>query len=224
VTVRHLVVALCVLSLAACASTPTAPPAPESSFELKWREHLEQVSGIHQWHLSGRIGIRTDDAGGSANLRWKRGQDHDQIDLFGPLGGGRIRLDIDAAGARLRDSQGQDFFADSASEVMFKATGWVVPLEVLGDWIRGIPASGPYESEIDETGKLISLNQNGWIITFNEYAPHQQVLLPRKIRLSASEGVINELASRNQISGKQLVVKLYIDEWTPTADATEPDQ
>ena len=140
------------------------------------------------------------------------------------MGGGRIRLDIDAAGARLRDSQGQDFFADSASEVMLRATGWVVPLEVLGDWIRGIPASGPHESEIDETGKLSTLNQNGWTITFNEYAPHQQVLLPRKIRLSASEEVINELASRNQISGKQLVVKLYIDEWTPTADATEPDQ
>lgn len=223
-TVRHLVVALCVLSLAGCASAPTAPQAPESSFELKWREHREQVSGIHQWHLSGRIGIRTDDTGGSANLRWKRGEGQDQIDLFGPLGGGRIRLDIDSAGARLRDSQGQDFYADSASEVMFKATGWYVPLEVLGDWIRGIPAAGPHESEIDEAGKLISLNQNGWTITFNEYAPHQQALLPRKIRLSASEGVINELASRNQISGKQLVVKLYIDEWTPTADVTELDQ
>lgn len=223
-TVRYLVVALCVLSLAGCASAPTAPQAPESSFELKWREHREQVSGIHQWHLSGRIGIRTDDTGGSANLRWKRGEGQDQIDLFGPLGGGRIRLDIDSAGARLRDSQGQNFHADSASEVMFKATGWVVPLEVLGDWIRGIPAAGPHESEIDEAGKLISLNQNGWTITFNEYAPHQQALLPRKIRLSASEGVINELASRNQISGKQLVVKLYIDEWTPTADVTELDQ
>jgi len=224
VTVRHLVVALCVLSLAACASTPTAPPAPESSLELKWHEHREQVSGIHQWHLSGRIGIRTDDSGGSANLRWKRGEGQDQIDLFGPLGGGRIRLDIDAAGARLRDSQGQDFFADSASEVMFKATGWVVPLEVLGDWIRGIPAPGPHESEIDETGKLISLNQNGWTITFNDYVPHHQVLLPRKIRASASEEVVDELASRNQISGEQLVVKLYIDGWTPTAGATEPDQ
>ena len=223
-TVRHLVVALCVLSLAGCASAPTAPQAPESSFELKWREHREQVSGIHQWHLSGRIGIRTDDTGGSANLRWKRGEGQDQIDLFGPLGGGRIRLDIDSAGARLRNSQGQNFHADSASEVMFKATGWVVPLEVLGDWIRGIPAAGPHESEIDEAGKLIYLNQNGWTITFNEYAPHQQALLPRKIRLSASEGVINELASRNQISGKQLVVKLYIDEWTPTADVTELDQ
>ena len=120
-TVRHLVVALCVLSLAGCASAPTAPQAPESSFELKWREHREQVSGIHQWHLSGRIGIRTDDTGGSANLRWKRGEGQDQIDLFGPLGGGRSRLDIDSAGARLRDSQGQDFYADSASDVMFKA-------------------------------------------------------------------------------------------------------
>ena len=223
-TVRHLVVALCVLLLAGCASAPTAPTAPESSFELKWREHREQVSGIHQWNLAGRIGIRTDDTGGSANLRWKRGEGHDQIDLFGPLGGGRIRLDIDSAGARLRDSQGQNFFADSASEVMFKATGWYVPLEVLGEWIRGIPAPGAHEREIDQAGKLISLNQNGWTISFNEYAPYQQALLPRKIRLSASEWVINELVSRNQISGKQLVVKLYIDEWTPTADVTEPDQ
>ena len=31
-TVRYLVVALCVLSLAGCASAPTAPQAPESSF------------------------------------------------------------------------------------------------------------------------------------------------------------------------------------------------
>ena len=222
-TVRHLVVALCVLLLAGCASAPAVPPTTESSFEIKWREHREQVSGIHQWNLAGRIGIRTDDTGGSANLRWKRGEGHDQIDLFGPLGGGRIRLDIDSAGARLRDSQGQNFFAGSASEVKFKATGWYVPLEVLGEWIRGIPAPGAHEREIDQAGKLISLNQNGWTISFNEYAPYQQALLPRKIRLSASEWVINELVSRNQISGKQLVVKLYIDEWTPTADVTEPD-
>jgi len=48
--------------------------------------------------------------------------------------------------------------------------------------------------------------------------------LPRKIRVSASEEVIDELAAQNQISGNQLVVKLYIDEWTPPAGVTEMDQ
>ncbi len=222
--VRHPLVAMLVLLLAGCAGIPSAPPAPENNLEIKWREHQGQVAGIHQWNLSGRIGVRTDETGGSANLRWKRQEGHDQIDLFGPLGGGRIRLDIDAAGARLRDGQGQEFFAATGSEVLFKATGWYVPFEVLGDWVRGMPAAGVHEVEIDETGKLISLNQSGWTISFNDYVPHHQVLLPRKIRLSASEEVIDELAAQNQISTNRLVVKLYIDEWTPPAGMTEMDQ
>jgi|TARA_B100000315_G_scaffold240991_1_gene261375 outer membrane lipoprotein LolB len=224
VTVRGFAVAVVSLIVVGCASVSPKPTAVESENEIKWQQHHSQVTRVDQWDLSGRIGVRTTDTGASANLRWKFDNSRDQIDLFGPFGGGRIHLDIDPAGARLRDGKGREFFAASASEVLFKATGWHVPLEVLGYWVRGVPAPGEHGMEIDNGGRLISLSQQGWDITFREYALHKGVSLPRKIQLSASAEILRELTTRNEFSGDLLVVKLYIDEWEPSPDNAEMDQ
>ena len=223
-TVRGLAVVVAVLMVTGCASVAPKPAAVESEAQIKWRQHHTQVASLDQWDISGRIGVRTADTGGSTNLRWKLDNGRDQIDLFGPFGGGRIRLDIDLDGARLRDGEGEEFFAATASQALFNATGWHVPLEVLGYWVRGVPAPGEHDIEIDDAGRLTILNQQGWEITFREYAPHQEVLLPRKIRLSASKETIGDLTAREQMSGDLLVVKLFIEQWAPVPSATEMDQ
>lgn len=223
-TVRGLAVVVAVLMVTGCASVVPKPAAVESEAQIKWRQHHAQVASLDQWDISGRIGVRTADTGGSANLRWKLDNGRDQIDLFGPFGGGRIRLDIDPDGARLRDGEGEEFFAATASQALFNATGWHVPLEVLAYWVRGVPAPGEHDIEIDAAGRLTFLNQQGWEITFREYAPHQEVLLPRKIRLSASKETIGDLTAREQMSGDLLVVKLFIEQWAPVPSATEMDQ
>ncbi len=223
-TARGLVVVVVALMISGCASVATKHPVVESEAQIKWHQHHTQVAKLDQWDISGRIGVRTADTGGSANLRWKFDNDIDQIDLFGPFGGGRIRLDIDPDGARLRDGEGAEFFAATASQVLLDATGWHVPLEVLGYWVRGVPAPGEHDLEIDDAGRLTFLNQQGWEITFREYALHQEVLLPRKIRLSASEKTIDELTAREQMSGDLLVVKLFIEQWASVSGTKEIDQ
>ncbi len=223
-TARGLVVVIVTLIIAGCASVAPKGPAVERGAQIKWRQHHAQVARLDQWDISGRIGVRTADAGGSANLRWKFDNDIDQIDLFGPFGGGRIRLDIDPDGAHLRDGEGAEFFAATASQALLNATGWHVPLEALGYWVRGMPAPGEHDLAIDDAGRLIFLNQQGWEITFREYALHQEVLFPRKIRLSASEKTIGELTAREQMSGDVLVVKLFIEQWASASGAKEIDQ
>ena len=116
-TVRGLAVVVAVLMVTGCASVVPKPAAVESEAQIKWRQHHAQVASLDQWDISGRIGVRTADTGGSANLRWKLDNGRDQIDLFGPFGGGRIRLDIDPDGARLRDGVGEEFFAASANQI-----------------------------------------------------------------------------------------------------------
>jgi len=216
-----------VLMVAGCSSVAPKHAAVESEGQIKWRQHHAQVASLDQWDISGRIGVRTADTGGSANLRWRLDNGRDQIDLFGPFGGGRIRLDIDPDGARLRDGEGKEFFAATASQALFNATGWHVPLEVLGYWVRGVPAPGEHDIDsidIDEAGRLTFLKQQGWEITFREYAPHQNFLLPRKIRLSASNETIEKLTAHEEISGNLLVVKLFIEGWAPASSVTEVDQ
>ena len=103
-TARGLVVVIVTLIIAGCASVAPKGPTVEGGAQIKWRQHHAQVARLDQWDISGRIGVRTANTGGSANLRWKFDKDIDQIDLFGPFGGGRIRLDIDPDGARLRSA------------------------------------------------------------------------------------------------------------------------
>ena len=70
-TARGLVVVIVTLIIAGCASVAPKGPAVEGGAQIKWRQHHAQVAQLDQWDISGRIGVRTANTGGSANLRWK---------------------------------------------------------------------------------------------------------------------------------------------------------
>lgn len=59
--------------------------------------------------------------------------------------------------------------ARSIEDLMYKRMGWTLPIEGLLYWIKATPAPGPCEKFYDMYGHLITLHQNGWIITFQNF-------------------------------------------------------
>lgn len=161
---------------------PAPDAGPASELIQARRAALQSIA---RWDLRGRVGVRLPDEGAQASLRWRHGDDGEQIDLTGPFGGGHARLQFDARGARLTDARGREHHDADAEALLLRATGWHVPLGGLTYWIRGLPIPEVASAEeIDEYGRLRLLRQLGWDIEFLSYDRVGAHQLPSKLFLA----------------------------------------
>lgn len=199
------------LVLSGCASVPSRPAVDDP--DRAWRQRVGELSTIHGWEVKGKLGVKTHKRGGQANMLWKReSEDHD-INLYGPLGGGRVVLTRTAEGATLRDSKKQTYHAQSAEELLYRVAGWRVPFGAMRYWVLGMPMPGEqYAESIDEWGRLKSLRQSGWEIEFAEYRVFDGRELPRKFTMTALPGTL--LIADDQLGeSDQVRVRVIIKRW-----------
>lgn len=201
-SMRLLVLTLVVL-LSACVAVPLRPPVANPP--AVWQARQASLRYVQVWELRGRLAIRTADEGFQASLRWVRDAERHRLELAGPLGGGRVRLTQDKRGAELRDAKDKVYRDSSAQNLLMRATGWNVPLEGLNYWVLGLPAPGAVtRSEIDEWGRLKALEQDGWEISFVEYADSGAFELPSRVFVKRSA---------DSAAGAPLEVRLVIEKW-----------
>lgn len=163
------------------------------------------MASVSQWELRGRLAVRIDERGGQATLTWVRDAARHSIRLNGPFGSGAVRVVQDASGARLRDAENREFTATTAEDLLFQYTGWQLPVAHLDWWVRGLPVPGvPASRELDETGRLKALRQQGWEIQYLQYARIDHYDLPQRLTLvRAPEGAAPPMEAR-----------LVIDRWS----------
>lgn len=171
--------------LAACATPP--PTAPPANAESLWREHSARVAAISGWQLRGRIALKSGNDGGSATLLWTRKAGGDSIELYGPFGGGRVRIEAEPGYARLQDAGGGIIEADSAADALFHHTGWRVPFDSLAQWARGLPGVGG-DIDFDSAGRLRTVQRGRWMVRYQGYARVDEIILPRKLTITAAAG------------------------------------
>lgn len=215
-----LTLASCLL-LNACALIDKSPsqvvqPTMPSSEQLRlWNQRLEKLSGITQWQLKGRMAVRTTQRSGSATVRWDRGAERDNLDIYGPFGSGHIRIKADASGASLIDASQTLSTADNIRDLLYEEAGWPVPFDALKYWIVGVPVPASKASwQLDADGRLQWLQQAGWMISYDGYQLRDGIEIPAKLQLEALPGTANLTFPDGQ-SSDQLKVKLVIKELTP---------
>ena len=58
--------------------------------------------------------------------------------------------------------------------------GWTIPVRSLRYWALGVPDPAvPADTVIDETGRLTSLRQRDWSVTFSRYAEGGGQMMPK---------------------------------------------
>jgi outer membrane lipoprotein LolB len=205
---RLLSLVLCIGTLAAlagCATSPARPPAQD--IQAAWAARQQQLAPLRSWELRGRVALRARDQGWHATVVWVRRQEHNEIDLSGPLGSGHLRLSQDPTGAQLRDSSNHVLRARDAETLLQRATGWDFPVDGLNYWVLGLPAPGEPETQrLDPWGRLKALRQSGWDIEFLAYDNAGALELPSKLFLRREK-----LAAADP--GDTLEVRLVVDQW-----------
>ena len=206
---RGLGVAVLALLAAGCATVPSPPPVEDPA--AAWQARQAELRALSAWTLQGRLAMRAAEEGWQASVHWIHDGARQQIDLIGPLGRGHLRLTQDNGGAELRDADRKTWRAENAQQLLYRITGWLVPLDGLNYWILGLPAPGPAAKlALDDQGRLKTLDQSGWDIRFLEYARQGSLDLPSKIFIKR-RGDGNETASAQHVD---VEVRLIIERWT----------
>ncbi len=176
------------LLIAGCAGVPSLPEAPET------------------FVLTGKVGVREANESFSANLLWHQMGDAFEIDLWGPLGQGRVKLVKKDGEIRLESDKG--VLAQGEPEAVMRAhLGWSLPLEVLPAWVQGGPVTGIPSSGLtrDEAGRVLSFEQLDWNVLLERYQS-----VPESLE---TEAPARQLPGRVTATRNDARVRLVISEW-----------
>lgn len=210
---KKVVLALAATLVAGCATFVDRPALEDPS--ATWQSRQSQLLLLNTWDIQGRVSARSLSNGWQASLRWARDERRHEIDLWGPLGRGHVRLTLDDSGAQLRDSDQNTYYADDAQQLLFETTGWWLPFDGLNFWIKGVPIPDtPNQHILDESGRLMTLKQLGWNIRFMRYRRFGSFEFPGKLfikREMANDSVMGSREYEGEIP--VLEVRLVVEKW-----------
>jgi len=174
-----------IVLLNACASPLKQTSSPIDN--ALWESHQQQVKHINQWNISGRIAITTEDNGGQADLFWTQKNDqHYDIKLVAPFGGGTSYLQGRPQGVLLSTSDGQQIMEQDAETLLEQIQGWHFPVSAVRYWLLGVPSPNS-ESRLlnwDMENHLILMEQDGWRVEMRKYKKAGKYILPKKLFIS----------------------------------------
>ncbi len=201
--------ALCI-ALASCALQPKVADSTDPKILSLWHQHERQMLAITDWQLHGKLGVRAPDNSGSGQISWYQQGATFDIQLRGPFGQGSVNISGTPQLVTL-DIAGQGRFATEQPEATLQQqVGWSLPVGSLQHWIRGLPDPAyPPRQQLNNQGRLQSLQQADWQLQFSSYQQVDTLWLPRKIRLQ-----------RDAVR-----LTLVITQWLPRIpESTNPDE
>ncbi len=171
---------LTILSSCTTFRPPGAPPQ-----QISWQTRESALAKINQWHLNGKLAVRTPRDSGSATIDWAQHQDRYLISLYGPLGTGGMTLSGRQGHIVLKTHDGKRYTADSPESLLAEHWGFKLPVSNLRYWVRGMPVPGiAAQTHTDRYGRLSALDQAGWHIRYDDYQTVQGVDLPSKVSIT----------------------------------------
>lgn len=183
-----------------CVSRPPAPP-------------------IGGFQLKGKVAVEDSGERFSASFLWHQvGPEYD-IDLWGPLGQGRVHLRGDSEWLAVVDGHGTVVRQGPRDGVMRAELGWSMPLDVLPVWVLGAPRQDlPADLlEYDAQGRLQTFTQLGWRVEFAQFREVQlsteRRWLPRRVdayRVAYQAGVEDDPVAHRKAATR---VRLIIADW-----------
>lgn len=174
-------------------------PSPQTASPYSPEQHQQLLEQIETWRLRGRIAIVNGSEAWNLNMEWQQRDGDYHIELWGPFGSGRVQLVGNGQGVRLVDAGQQIYYASDPESLLYEHTRVKMPVSGLRYWILGLTAP-QYESrrvQRDAAGRLATVQQEQWQITFKRYSRVKGLDLPDRLAVDRQD----------------LQVKLVVDNW-----------
>ena len=199
--------AAAMLLLAACAGQGVRPAGPGQAV-IQPGMTQEDISGwfaAHpDWSFEGRVAVSQGRKGGSGRVDWRQQGRQYTVELSAPITRQSWRLSGDThyEAGTLEGMEGGIRHGEDAEVLLQEATGWAIPVNLLPDWVRGLPVWDTSESaqvSYAVDGRPQSMQQLGWTIEYRDWHPAIEGRPARPRRIEARNG--------------EAQVKLLVDRW-----------
>mgnify|MGYP001151466377 FL=1 len=193
--IRISLVAVIILLSTACSMQPQTVSSSSSD---NWQQHQQRIAQLQDWKLSGKLGFRAPQQGGSAALKWTQEKDNYQLFLSGPFGVGNAKIVGDDKTAEML--YGDTLYRQPPKQLAMQLSGLPLPVDALSWWARGLPSPTQPAATALTTGAdglAVGFDQAGWQLSFSRYRQTDGGLLPGKITGSLNTGVNSSSEDRS---------------------------
>lgn len=162
-----------------------------------WRGQRESLEKLDHWRLSGKLALFTPKQKGSVRLNWiQQGADYDLL-LTSMIGTSVLTLHQRNGQIEIIDDQGRHYQDADPDALVYRLTGWPIPVTQLPTWIKGLPGHADYQ--LGDDGRVLSLKQDDWQLNYEGYARQRLWLLPTGLTLEGPDTRIKLVISDWQI-------------------------
>jgi outer membrane lipoprotein LolB len=184
---------LMALVVVSCAQTPTNPSISSSTPIPSTRATSNSVdrnlSAVDKprpehWLVKAKLGIRTKENKGSVSLTWQQKGDDYTIQILSPLGHSKALINGSSDNIIIEQPGKQPLYSSKPIQLIQETFGWSIPLDDFKFWILGTqnPDSPVLSSTFNKQGKLETLEQSRWMLSYSRYKDIDGHQLPAKIR------------------------------------------
>ncbi|AWN14508.1 lipoprotein insertase outer membrane protein LolB [Salinisphaera sp. LB1] len=185
--------------LGGCAIIHKPAPSEAGVANAKaWQARQNTLDHFSDWSLQGRVATGQL-LGWTGNLSWRERAPKFNVRLAGPLGAGGMRAKGTLNHVVIDTDDGKHFETSDPDALVKKALGWSFPLKPLSYWAKGMPAPGDYQRiSVDAQGRLRSLTQDGWTVSYLDYTTPAgaPVPLPKRVVLDNGDTRIRLIVDR----------------------------
>ena len=148
----------------------------------------EALSADRDWALRARIAVSSGKDGGSGLLEWQQRGRRFELVLRSGMAHRSWRMVGSPGSVMLEGAGPAPVRGRNAETVLAEATGWVIPVESMLDWVRGLRHRPRHaEIESDQFGRPLRIREGGWEIRYEDYIDDSAHALPRKLRAEHGE-------------------------------------
>lgn len=161
--------------LTGCVDHLSVSQCPDLSPSVR-AERLAELGDV--WSIRGSIAFIGKDpkASFSGSYRLQHRENRDQLDVYGPLGLGGVRIIQNSDGATLQQGSKPVIRAKNAERLMVQHFGWHLPMTKLIHWMKG--------------GQAPQIKANWGKIEFKSYQCVQGLKMPKKTHLQTRSGLV----------------------------------
>lgn len=170
--------------------------------DAAWGERQGALAPLDEWELEGRVAIAAGRDGYSGSLSWV--QDGAALDFRfkGPFGLGGLRIWGGADELTVKTHKGETFTVTDPERDFGSRLGWSLPIRSMRYWMAGIPApDAAFEAKVDRHGRPLRLEQQGWVVTYDEYQTVGALELPKRLEIERDTVKIKVVAERWTMKG-----------------------
>jgi outer membrane lipoprotein LolB len=175
--------------LSSCKNTHDLQKRKEIDMSAEYLQlpNQEKLSLMTHWELTGKIAVITPDERKSAYLNWQQADSNIDFRLSNLIGLSLLNLTFDGEIARL-EADGNKYADNSTEALIYRTTGWILPLENLPQWIKGSTKAEDRvtynEQGLPERIQAFCTTCLGWEIAYSQYKEVQGVWLPFSIEVN----------------------------------------